>query len=74
MYYWDTNNYNYNMTGKPMSYRDDQWDMAHTLARLTLLLTGANACTPHIIDAVWGKDKVARFTLGDPRGNLSLIR
>ena len=31
--------------------------MARTLAQLTLLLTGANACTPHIIEAVWGKDK-----------------
>ena len=48
--------------------------MARTLVRLTLLLTGADACTPHIIDAVWGKDQAARLALGGPRGNLSLIR
>jgi hypothetical protein len=72
MYYWDTDNYT--MDCKPMSYRDDRWDMARTLARLTLLLTGADACTPHIIDAVWGEDKAARLALGGPRGDLSLTR
>ena len=48
--------------------------MARTLARLTLLLTGADACTPHIIDDVWGEDKAARLALGGPRGDLSLTR
>ncbi len=48
--------------------------MARTLARLTLLLTGADACTPHIVASVWGEDDAACFTLGGPRGNLSLIR
>ena len=48
--------------------------MARTLARLTLLLTSANACTQHIIDAVWGKDQAAPLALGGPRGDLSLIR
>ena len=51
------------MECKPMSFRDDRWDMARTLARLTLLLTGANTCTPHIINAVWGEDKAARLAL-----------
>ena len=72
MYYWDTDNYT--MDCKPMSYCDDRWDLACTLARLTLLLTGADACTPHIIDAVWGEDKAARLALGGPRGDLSLTR
>ena len=54
MYYWDTDTYT--MECKPMSFRDDRWDTACTLAQLTLLLTGANACTPHIVNAVWGKD------------------
>lgn len=72
MYYWDTDNYT--MDGRPMSYRNDQWDMARTLARLTLLLTGADACTPTIIDEVWGADDDARIALGGPRGDLSLIR
>ena len=71
MYYWDTDSYT--MTGKPMSYRNDRWDMVRTLVQLTLLLTGADACTPHIIDAVWGEDQAARLALGGPQGNLSLI-
>ena len=50
MYYWDTDIYNMNC--KPMLYRGDRWDMARTLARLTLLLTGADACTPRIIASV----------------------
>ena len=48
--------------------------MARTLARLTLLLTGANACTPRIVASVWGEDEAACFALGGPRGDLSLIR
>ena len=72
MYYWDTDIYNINC--KPISHRDDRWDMACTLARLTLLLTGADACTPHIVASVWGEDDAACFTLGGPRGDLSLIR
>ena len=47
--------------------------MACTLDRLTLLLTGADVCTPHIIDNVWGEDQATRLALGGPRGNLSLI-
>ena len=48
--------------------------MARTLARLTLLLTGADGCTPHIINSVWGADENACITLGGPRGDLSLTR
>ena len=72
MYYWDTDSYN--MVGTPTSYCDEKWDMARTLARLTLLLTGADACMPYIVDSVWGKDEAACLALGGPRSNLSLIR
>ena len=48
--------------------------MATIFACLTLLLIGADACTPHIINSVWGKDDDARLALGGPHGNLSLIR
>jgi hypothetical protein len=71
MYYWDTNNY---VNGAPVLLPDDHLDMACILARLTLLLTGADACTPHIINSLWGNDKNARLALGGPRGDLSLIR
>ena len=47
--------------------------MAKILVHLTLLLVGTNACTPHIIDSVWGQDKEACLALGRPRGDLSLI-
>jgi hypothetical protein len=72
MYYWDTDSYN--MVGTPMPYCNEKWDMARTLACLTLLLTGADTCTPYIVDSVWGKDEVACLALGGPRGDLSLIR
>jgi hypothetical protein len=72
MYYWDTDSYS--MVGTPMSYRNEKWDMAQTLARLTLLLTDADACMPYIVDSVWGEDEAACLALGGPRGNLSLIR
>ena len=48
--------------------------MARKLARLTILLIGANACTPHIINSVWGENEDARLALGGPCGDLSLIR
>ena len=48
--------------------------MARTLARITLLLTGADACTPRIVASVWGEDEAACLALGGPRGDLSLIR
>jgi hypothetical protein len=48
--------------------------MATIFARLTLLFIGADACTPHIINSVWGKDEDAQLALGGPRGNLSLTR
>jgi hypothetical protein len=71
MYYWDTDNY---INGAPVLLPDNRLDMACILARLTLLLTGADACTPHIINSVWGDNKNACLALGGPQGDLSLIR
>ena len=52
----------------------DQADMARILARLTILLIGADACTPHIINSVWGENEDAQLALDEPHGDLSLIR
>jgi hypothetical protein len=70
LYYFDTNDY---VQGKPYSTPSNLTDIAKILARLTLLLVGADACTPYIIDKVWGEDENARQTLGGPCGDLSLI-
>jgi hypothetical protein len=71
MYYFDTNTYYKNA---PVSLPGDCKDMATIFACLTLLLIGAEACTPHIINSVWGKDEDARLAQGGPRGDVSLIR
>ena len=71
LYYYDTD---WQVNGKPVSLPGDLMDMSTILARITLLLIGADACTPHIIDRVWGADETARLALGGPRGDLSLIR
>jgi hypothetical protein len=63
MYYWDTDNY---LNGAPVLLPDNRLVMARILARLTLLLTGADAYLPHIINSVWGDDKNARLALGGP--------
>jgi hypothetical protein len=47
--------------------------MARILTRLTIFLISTNACTPHIINLVWGKNNDARLALGGPCGDLSLI-
>jgi hypothetical protein len=61
MYYYDTDNY---VNGHPISLPGDLTVIACILARLTLLLIGTNAYTPHIIDSVWGEDENARLALG----------
>ena len=58
---------------EPILLPGDQADMTRILARLTILLIGADACTPHIINSVWGENEDARLALGGPCGNLSLI-
>ncbi len=70
MYYFDTDIYYKN---EPISLPGDLKDMAMIFACLTLLLVGTDACTPHIINSVWGEDDDARLALGGPRGDLSLI-
>jgi hypothetical protein len=65
---------NYSLpTDEPISLPGDRADMAKILAHLTLLLTGANACIPHIVNSVWGENNEAHFALGRPHGGLSLI-
>ncbi len=70
MYYYNTNKY---VNSMPVSSPGNLTDMACILARLTLLLVGADACTPHIINSVLGADADARLALGGPRGDLSLV-
>ncbi len=59
---------------EPILLPGDRADMARILAWLTILLIGANACTPHIINLLWSENEDARLALGGPRGDLSLIR
>jgi len=62
MYYFNTDTYYKN---EPISLPGDLKNMATILACLTLLLVGADACTPHIINSVWGEDDDdARLALG----------
>ncbi len=70
MYYYDTNKYINSML---VSSPGNLTDMARILARLTLLLVGADTCTPHIINSVWGADIDRRLALGEQRGDLSLV-
>jgi hypothetical protein len=53
MYYYNTDKY---INSMPVSSPGDLINMACILARLTLLLVGADACTPHIINSVRGAD------------------
>jgi hypothetical protein len=50
MYYFNTDTCYKNA---PISLPGDLKDMATIFTRLTLLLVGADACTPHIINSVW---------------------
>jgi hypothetical protein len=51
MYYFDTD---WQVSGKPVLLPGDIPNMARILARITLLLVGADACTPNIINKVRG--------------------
>ena len=53
MYYFHTGTYYKN---EPISIPGHLKDTATICTRLTLLLVGADACTPHIINSVWGED------------------
>ncbi len=52
--------------GMPVSLPGDITDMAIILVWITLLLIGADTCTPRIINKVWGDDEAAQFALGGP--------
>ncbi len=71
MYYFDMD---WQVNGKPVSLPGNLTDIAIILAWITLLLVGADACTPCIISKVWGENKAAQLALGAPRGDLLLIR
>jgi hypothetical protein len=60
-------------TGEPILLPGNRADMAKILARLTLPLTGTDACIPHIVNSVRGENDEVRLALGSPCGNLSLI-
>jgi hypothetical protein len=70
LFYFDTD---WQLNGTPILPPGDLKDIAIILARLILLLFGANACTPYIISKVWGDDDTAQLLLGGPQGDLSLI-
>jgi hypothetical protein len=60
MYYYNIDKY---VNSMPVSSPNNLTDMARILARLTLLLVGADACTPHIINSVWGADADAQLAV-----------
>jgi hypothetical protein len=48
--------------------------LACILACFGILLLGADALAPTIIQTVWGENDVVRHNLGGPRGDLAIIR
>jgi hypothetical protein len=52
----------------------DRKMLARILTRFVILLLGADALTPSIIQTVWGENDVVRRNLGGPRGDLAIIR
>jgi hypothetical protein len=71
MYYYDMD---WQVCIKPVLPQGNITDMAKILARITPLLFGADACTPCIINKVWGADSATQLVLERPRGSLSLVR
>jgi hypothetical protein len=49
-------------------------NIAQILARFSLLMLGAEALTPRIVERVWGSNPIVRWTLGGIREDLALIR
>ncbi len=47
--------------------------LARVLARFAILILGADALTPTIIQKVWGENDVVRRNLGGLRSNLAII-
>jgi hypothetical protein len=52
----------------------DRKMLACILARFAILLLGADALTPTIIQTVWGENNVVRRNLGGLQSNLAIIR
>ena len=52
----------------------DRKMLACILARFAILLLGAAALTPTIIQTVWGENDIVRRNLGGPCGNLAIIQ
>jgi hypothetical protein len=52
----------------------DKHTLARILACFSLLMLGADALTPAIVERVWGQDDVVHQQLGSPRGDLAIIR
>jgi hypothetical protein len=71
MYYFDTD---LQVSSKSVLLPGNIANMARILARSTLLLIRADACTPHIINKVWGKDDAKQLALGRLQGNLLLVQ
>ena len=44
------------------------------LTRFSLLMLNADAIAPAIIAQMWGQDDIVQQHLGDPRGDLAIIR
>jgi hypothetical protein len=51
---------------------NDGRGLAKILARFSLLMLGAKALTPKIIERVWGTNPIVRKNLGGSRGDLAL--
>ena len=51
----------------------DKRALAHILARFSLLMLGADALTPAIVERMWGQEHVVHQQLGGPKGNLAII-
>jgi hypothetical protein len=49
-------------------------EISRILARFSLLMLGAKALTPRIIERVWGSNSIVRQNLGGTRGDLALTR
>ena len=49
-------------------------DIVRILARFSLLMLGAEALTPRIVERVSGSNPIIRWNLGGTRGDLALIR
>ena len=52
----------------------DKHALTRILARFSLLMLGADALTPAIVECVWGQGNILHQNLGGLRGDLAIIR